>query len=99
MPGKPIYVTEPFLPPLEEYVEYLKGIWDRNVLANQGPLVRELEQNIQAYHQIDMPTLCDKRWPWFANHAEGSGHQRRGDHHSVFLCGYVILPVLGRVQY
>ena len=58
MSDKPIYVTEPFLPPLEEYVEYLKGIWGRNVLTNQGPLVRELEQNIQAYHQIDMPVHC-----------------------------------------
>ena len=55
---KPIQVTEPFLPPLEEYVEYLKGIWDRNVLTNQGPLVRELEQNIQVYHGIEMPVHC-----------------------------------------
>lgn len=52
---KPIYVTEPFLPPLEEYVKYLKGIWDRNLLSNHGPLVQELEDEIQAYHQIDMP--------------------------------------------
>ena len=58
MSDKAIYVTEPFLPPLEDYVEYLKGVWDRNVLTNQGPLVRELEQNIQAYHQIDMPVHC-----------------------------------------
>ncbi|MDC1405959.1 DegT/DnrJ/EryC1/StrS family aminotransferase [Akkermansiaceae bacterium] len=54
----PINVTEPYLPPLEEYVEYLKGIWERNLLTNQGPLVCELEQDIQAYHQIDMPVHC-----------------------------------------
>jgi dTDP-4-amino-4,6-dideoxygalactose transaminase len=53
-----INVTEPFLPPLEEYIDYLKGIWDRNVLTNQGPLVRELEQSIQAYHLVDMPVHC-----------------------------------------
>jgi dTDP-4-amino-4,6-dideoxygalactose transaminase len=55
---KPIQVTEPFLPPLEEYVEYLKGIWERNLLTNQGPLVCELEHKIQACHQIDMPVHC-----------------------------------------
>jgi dTDP-4-amino-4,6-dideoxygalactose transaminase len=55
---KQIQVTEPFLPPLEEYVEYLKGIWERNWLTNQGPLVQELEQKLQAYHQLTMPVHC-----------------------------------------
>ena len=55
---KSINVTEPFLPPLEEYVEYLKGIWDRNQLTNQGPLVQELERKMQAHHVIDMPVHC-----------------------------------------
>jgi dTDP-4-amino-4,6-dideoxygalactose transaminase len=55
---KPIQVTEPFLPPFEEYVEYLKGIWGRNWLTNQGPLVRELEQKLQVYHQLSMPVHC-----------------------------------------
>lgn len=55
---KQIQVTEPFLPPLEEYVEYLKGIWERNWLTNQGPLVQELEQKLQEYHQLPMPVHC-----------------------------------------
>lgn len=55
---KPVQVTEAFLPPLEEYVDYLKSIWERNLLTNQGPLVEELERKIQAYHQIDMPVHC-----------------------------------------
>ena len=55
---KPINVTEPFLPPLEEYIDYLKRIWDRNILTNKGPLHQELEQKIQAHHQIDMPVHC-----------------------------------------
>ena len=55
---KRINVTEPFLPPLEEYVEYLQGIWDRNWLTNQGPLVRELEQRLQDYHQLAFPVHC-----------------------------------------
>lgn len=55
---KPINVTVPFLPPLEEYIEYLKGIWERNWLTNQGPLVQELEQKLRAYHQTELPLHC-----------------------------------------
>ena len=55
---KPIQVTEPYLPPLEEYIEYLKGIWERNWLTNQGPLVKELEQKLQSYHQLSMVVNC-----------------------------------------
>jgi dTDP-4-amino-4,6-dideoxygalactose transaminase len=50
-----ITVTEPFMPPLEEYVEYLKGIWERKWLTNQGELVKELEAKLQAYHKLEMP--------------------------------------------
>lgn len=53
-----INVTEPFLPPLEEYVEYLNGIWERNWLTNQGPLVQEFENKLKAYHQLSMPVHC-----------------------------------------
>ncbi|CAA6680044.1 MULTISPECIES: DegT/DnrJ/EryC1/StrS aminotransferase family protein [unclassified Lentimonas] len=55
---KRINVTEPFLPPFEEYVEYLKGIWERNWLTNQGPLVQEFEQKLQAYHSLSTPVHC-----------------------------------------
>ena len=53
-----INVTEPFLPPLEEYIEYLKGIWDRNWLTNQGPLVREFEERLQGYHDLNLRVNC-----------------------------------------
>ena len=55
---KRINVTEPYLPPFEEYVEYLKGIWERNWLTNQGPLVREFEQKLQGYHSLSTPVHC-----------------------------------------
>lgn len=32
----PIYVTRPFLPPLEEFQEYLESIWASKVLTNKG---------------------------------------------------------------
>lgn len=55
---KPIQFTEPFLPPLEEYIAYLRGVWDRNWLTNQGPLMEQLEQKLKAYHQLPSPVHC-----------------------------------------
>ena len=42
-----IPVTRPFLPPVEEYQEYLKGIWQRQWLTNMGPLASELEMKLK----------------------------------------------------
>jgi len=42
-------VTKPFLPPLQEYQKYLDGIWHRNWLTNNGPLVNELELKLKKY--------------------------------------------------
>lgn len=40
----PIYVTQPNLPPLEEFIPYLRKIWDSKVLTNGGPFHQQLEQ-------------------------------------------------------
>lgn len=47
-----IPVTKPFLPPSEDYNEYLKGIWERNWLTNNGPLVNELELKLSEYLKV-----------------------------------------------
>src|SRR5690606_18072879 len=44
-----IPVTKPFLPPQEEYEKYLDGIWKREWLTNNGPLVNELELQLKEY--------------------------------------------------
>lgn len=44
-----INVTKPFLPPIEEYQELLTGIWKRNWLTNNGPLVNELELKLKDF--------------------------------------------------
>lgn len=46
MNNKPIYVTQPTLAPLSEYVELLEGIWQRGILTHNGPLVQELEYRL-----------------------------------------------------
>ena len=37
---KPIYVTQPSLPDLEEFIPYLREIWDNKILTNNGPMQR-----------------------------------------------------------
>ena len=50
-----IPVTKPFLPPIEEYQELVQGIFDRNWLTNDGPLVRDLESKLSG--RLNVPTL------------------------------------------
>ncbi len=48
-----INVTKSFLPPLEEYNEYLKQIWENNWLTNQGPLLQEFETQTRTFLGVD----------------------------------------------
>lgn len=48
-----INVTKTFLPPIEEYEKYLTRIWKNNQLTNQGPLLKEFEQNTKNYLEVD----------------------------------------------
>ena len=47
-----INVTKPFLPPREEFDKYIDGIWQRNWLTNNGPLVNELELKLKDYLHV-----------------------------------------------
>jgi dTDP-4-amino-4,6-dideoxygalactose transaminase len=47
-----IQVTKPYMPSLHEYNEYLEGIWKRQWLTNNGPLVNELEMKITEYLNV-----------------------------------------------
>ncbi|WP_460595506.1 DegT/DnrJ/EryC1/StrS family aminotransferase [Geomonas sp. Red276] len=42
--NKPLFVTQPFMPPLEEFLPYLERIWENKMLTNNGPIHQELEQ-------------------------------------------------------
>lgn len=41
-----INVTKSYLPPIEEYNSYLKGLWESKWLTNRGALVQQLEKEI-----------------------------------------------------
>lgn len=53
MKTEPIYVTKPVLPPLAEYTELLRGIWERRLLTNCGPLHTELEAALTAFFGVE----------------------------------------------
>lgn len=48
-----IPVTKPFLPDLETYHAYVRGIWERRHLTNNGPLVQELEAGLKQHLNIE----------------------------------------------
>jgi len=50
---KPIYVTRPFLPPLEEFSEGLKEIWDSQWLTNNGPILKRYTRELENYFETD----------------------------------------------
>ena len=43
---KPIYVTQPYLPPLEQFIPYLEKIWESKTLTNRGPMHQRLEAEL-----------------------------------------------------
>ena len=51
--SKQIYVTQPYLPPLEEFIPYLEKIWDSKILTNGGPMHQQLEQALCDYLGVE----------------------------------------------
>jgi len=56
MNNKPIYVTQPFLPPLDDFIPYLQQIWENKTLTNGGPFHQQLEQALCEY--LGVKHLC-----------------------------------------
>ncbi|WP_162051947.1 DegT/DnrJ/EryC1/StrS family aminotransferase [Pontibacter pamirensis] len=57
MSNKKIFVTQPSLAPLEEYVEILRGVWERGILTHNGPLVQQLEKDLESKLGLDYFTV------------------------------------------
>jgi dTDP-4-amino-4,6-dideoxygalactose transaminase len=53
----PIYVTQPYLPPLEEFVPYLEKIWANKILTNCGPFHEQLEAALGEYLGVEHLSL------------------------------------------
>lgn len=53
MSDRPIYVTQPYLPPLADFIPYLEKIWENKILTNGGPFHQQLEQALCDYLGVD----------------------------------------------
>lgn len=53
---KPIYVTRPYLPPLEEFCRGLREIWDSRWLTNNGPILQRFTKELCNFFETD--NLC-----------------------------------------
>jgi dTDP-4-amino-4,6-dideoxygalactose transaminase len=48
-----IFVTQPLLPPLEEFIPYLEKIWENKILTNGGPFHQQLERALCEYLGVE----------------------------------------------
>ncbi len=56
-PSPPITVTQPYLPPLEEFIPYLEHIWKSKRLTNGGPFHQQLETELARYLGVEHLSL------------------------------------------
>ncbi len=54
---KPITVTSPLLPSLDEFIPYLEDIWNRKWLTNNGHYHKELENALAEYLKVPYVSL------------------------------------------
>lgn len=57
MSDKPIYVTSPLLPPLDDFISSLKEIWESKILTNNGSFHHKLEQELSSYLKVPYLSL------------------------------------------
>lgn len=53
MSDKPVFVTQPYLPPLEEFLPYLEQIWANKILTNGGQMHQQLEKELCTYLGVE----------------------------------------------
>ncbi|MFA5337839.1 MAG: DegT/DnrJ/EryC1/StrS family aminotransferase, partial [Candidatus Omnitrophota bacterium] len=50
--NKPIFVTQPAMPPLGEFIESLKQIWDSKIITNNGPFHQQFEKVLAGHLDV-----------------------------------------------
>lgn len=56
-PKSPIYVTQPALPDLKEFVSYLEQIWENRILTNKGPFHEQFEKELTEFLGVPYVSL------------------------------------------
>ncbi len=55
--NNPIFVTQPSLPELEEFIPYLEQIWESKHLTNEGPFHKQLEKRLAEFLEVPYISL------------------------------------------
>ena len=55
--SKPVYVTQPDLPALEDFLPLLQQIWNNRILTNGGPFHQQLEEELCKYLGVEFISL------------------------------------------
>ena len=55
--SEPIYVTRPFLPPIEEFCKGLEDIWRNRWLTNDGPVLKRFNRELSNFLETDNTCL------------------------------------------
>ena len=48
-----MYITQPYVPPIEKYIKYVEQAFDRKWLTNEGPLLSELTTRLKEYLNVE----------------------------------------------
>lgn len=56
--GVHIYVTQPSMPTLEEYIHEIQPIFESRILTNRGPVHRKFEKLLKQFLKVDNLALC-----------------------------------------
>ena len=55
---RPIFVTRPFLPPLESFLGGMREIWDNQYLTNDGPMLQRFQKALSEYLGVPETNLA-----------------------------------------
>ena len=72
----PIYVAQPYLPPLDEFIPYLQKIWETKKLTNGGPFHQQLEEALSEFLGVRPHFAVYKRNAGLGNRAPGIAYHR-----------------------
>ena len=54
---KPLFVTQPTLPELRDFIPYLEQIWESRILTNVGPFHQRFEEELRRYLGVPQVSL------------------------------------------
>lgn len=83
---KKILVTRSSLPPIEEYIDEIKDIWDSHWLTNMGEKHKALQNGLKEYLGVENIDLIDQ-WSYGTGIiSAGIESAGRSNHDSIYIC-------------